>query len=214
MVMIMNILSFKKHLALVFLFIAFPVFSQHKSLKQEGRYTTFFKNLVPDYAKIHYAGSMGMFSFGPGWSYFRKIWETDLLFGFDPISDDRPSLYILTLKQNYLPWKISCNRTISFEPLAVGGYVTMLLNDKDLWFKQPDRYPKGYYWHSNRVRFNVFLGERLTFNLHKEKSFVQSVTAFYEFSTCDLYAIKIFKEKYLKPRDYLGLSFGIKLHFK
>ena len=48
------------------------------------RYTSLWENLIPRYSKIQFAGSMGMFSFGIGWDYYRHHWETDLLFGFVP----------------------------------------------------------------------------------------------------------------------------------
>ena len=46
------------------------------------RYTSLWENLIPRYSKIQFAGSIGMFSFGLGWDYYRHHWETDLLFGF------------------------------------------------------------------------------------------------------------------------------------
>ena len=39
----------------------------------------------------------------------------------------------------------------------------------------------------------------------------KEITFFYEISTCDLYVVSAFTNKYLKPKDYLSLSFGIKL---
>lgn len=39
----------------------------------------------------------------------------------------------------------------------------------------------------------------------------KQISLFYEISTCDLYVISAFTNKYLKPKDYLSLSFGIKM---
>jgi hypothetical protein len=36
------------------------------------------------------------------------------------------------------------------------------------------------------------------------------VTAFYELSSCDLYVVSAVTNRYLKPTDYLRLSFGLK----
>ena len=40
---------------------------------------------------------------------------------------------------------------------------------------------------------------------------VYRILTFYEISTCDLYIVSAFTNKYLKPKDYLSLSFGVKL---
>ena len=44
----------------------------------------------------------------------------------------------------------------------------------------------------------------------KYRKFSKSITAFYEISTCDLYVVSAFNNSYLKPDDYLRLSFGLK----
>ena len=129
---------------------------------------------------------MGMFSFGIGWDYYRHHWETDLLFGFVPkttrnlkaeSSKKRHTMATFTVKQNYIPWRVPLHKNIDFEPLTTGLYINTLL-DRDFWVQSPDKYPKGYYFFSTRIRTHIFLGER--------------------------------GNKYLKPKDYLSLSFGLK----
>lgn len=73
--------------------------------------------------------------------------------------------------------------------------------------------PDGYYWFSTRIRFHAFLGERITLKLRPEKSWHRSISFFYELSTCDLYLINAIGNSVLRPRDYLSLSFGLKLQF-
>ena len=75
------------------------------------------------------------------------------------------------------------------------------------------KYPDGYYWFSTRIRFHAFLGERITLKLRPEKSWHRSISFFYELSTCDLYLINAIGNSVLRPRDYLSLSFGLKLQF-
>ncbi|MCS2917690.1 hypothetical protein NXW71_04920 [Parabacteroides merdae] len=47
--------------------------------------------------------------------------------------------------------------------------------------------------------------------LDTKKSWHKSISFFYELSTCDLYLINKIGNGYLKPKDYLSLSFGLKL---
>ena len=98
-------------------------------------------------------------------------------------------------------------------PESLGnGYVYVnFLFDRDFWAKQPNKYPPGYYWFSTRIRNHIFIGERITLKLNPNSSWHKSISFFYELSTCDLYIINAIGNSYLKPKDYLSLSFGVKL---
>lgn len=178
--------------------------------KRVEKYRNGWDKLIPHYTKIQFAGSMGMFSFGTGWDYYRRHWETDVYLGFVPKTSNHHAMATLTLKQNYYPWNIRLSDKFSFEPLATGIYLNFLL-DRDYWGKQPDKYPDGYYWFSTRIRTHVFVGERFTLHLNKKKSWHQAISFFYELSTCDLYLINKVGNRSLKPKDYLSLAFGIKV---
>ena len=116
-----------------------------------------------------------------------------------------------TLKQNYIPWKIKVARTVmAVEPLSCGMYLNTVFGH-EFWVREPERYPKGYYGFSSKVRIHVFLGQRISFDISPSKRrSARAATLFYEISTSDLYVASAFTNKYLKPRDYLSLSFGVK----
>lgn len=177
------------------------------------RYRTRWKALIPTHSKLQFAGNMGLLSIGSGWDYgHRNQWETDVLFGFLPkYSSDRAKI-TFTVKQNYIPWSLQIKESsFSGEPLACGLYMNTVFGD-EFWVNEPDRYPKGYYGFSTKVRFHLFVGQRLTYTIPSRHRFTaKALTLFYELSTCDLYVVSAFTNKYLRPRDYLSLSFGIKL---
>ncbi|MBE6302080.1 MAG: hypothetical protein E7085_09560 [Parabacteroides distasonis] len=200
----------------LFLFVSLITHSQ-ESYTEENRYnkavqtyTNGWNKIIPRYSKIQFAGSMGLLSIGTGWNYYRDHWETDLLFGIIPRNVDNNAKITLTLKQNYYPWDIHLSDKLSFAPLTCGVYINILF-DREFWRSQPNKYPEKYYWFSTRFRSHIFLGERFTLDLNKEKSYHKSISFFYELSTCDLYLINKFGNKVLKPKDFLSLSFGIKL---
>lgn len=175
-----------------------------------NRYEQRWNKLLPRYQKIQFAGSMGLFSIGTGWSYCKERLETDVLFGFLPAYTDERAKLTFTVKENYIPWKIDFGESRwDIEPLTCGIYMNSIL-DRRFWRKEPDRYPSNYYKFSTRIRFHVFLGQRITFDLDKRKSIHKSISAFYELSTSDLYLISAVSNRYLHPRDYLSLSFGLK----
>lgn len=200
----------------LFLFVSLITHSQ-ESYTEENRYnkavqtyTNGWNKIIPRYSKIQFAGSMGLLSIGTGWNYYHDHWETDLLFGIIPRNINNNAKITLTLKQNYYPWDIHLSDKLSFAPLTCGVYINILF-DREFWRSQPNKYPEKYYWFSTRFRSHIFLGERFTLDLNKEKSYHKSISFFYELSTCDLYLINKFGNKVLKPKDFLSLSFGIKL---
>lgn len=178
--------------------------------KRVEGYRNMWESLMPTYTKIQYAGGMGLINAGLGWSYGKKDqWETDIFFGIIPKYSSDNAKITFTLKQNYIPWRKKLNDSFTFEPLECGLYFNTVFSD-EFWTKEPDRYPKGYYNISTRVRTHVFIGQRLRFNIpDKKRLFARSITAFYEISSCDFYIISAFTN-HLNPDDYLRLSFGLK----
>ena len=177
------------------------------------RYRRHWAALIPTHTKLQFAGNMGLLSFGFGWDYGkRNQWETDLLFGFVPKYESDKAKATFTLKQNYIPWSLQIKESrFSAEPLTCGLYFNTVFGD-EFWVSEPERYPKGYYGFSSKVRIHVFLGQRLTYDIDPKRRFTaKALTLFYEFSTCDLYLISAATNRYLRPRDYLSLSFGVKI---
>lgn len=183
----------------------------HKYDKRVHHYRRAWEALIPTHTKIQYAGGMGLLSWGIGWDYGKRTqWETDVLIGFIPRYSSKQFKMTMTLKQSYIPWSTYLGKSFSLEPLTTGIYFNTVFSD-EFWTSEPDRYPRGYYGFSTRIRTHIFLGQRIRFDVpEKYRKFSKSITAFYEISTCDLYLVSAFNNSYLKPKDYLRLSFGLK----
>lgn len=215
--MSMNLLNIKRLGIWVFVsFFALNGYATHKTdetyryKKRVESYQNLWKALMPTYTKLQYAGGMGLLNVGIGWSYGKNHqWETDAFLGFIPrYSSDKTKL-TMTLKQNFIPWQKPLNEVLTFEPLTCSLYFNTVFSD-EFWTQEPDRYPKGYYGFSTRVRTHLSIGQRLRFTIpDKKRFFSRSITAFYEISTCDLYVVSAFTN-HLSPEDYLRLSFGLK----
>lgn len=180
--------------------------------KRVHRYRCHWEKLIPTHTKIQFAGNMGLLSFGTGWDYGKKNqWETDIFLGFIPKYQSKRTKITMTLKQNYMPWSLELGKGFSTEPLSCGLYFNTVFGDQ-FWVHEPDRYPKGYYGFSSRIRSHIFLGQRLTYDIDPQRRYTaKSITIFYELSTCDFHLISAVTNRYLRPKDYLSLSFGIKL---
>lgn len=168
--------------------------------------------LIPSQLKGQFAGSMGMFSAGIGWDYGKKKqWETNFLLGFVPGNKYEDGHVTMTLKQTYTPFRIELGNDFQFEPLTIGLYVTKIYGEY-FWAKQPEKYPKGYYFWAVNTRFNIFLGQSLSIPLNS-KRFSRSASVFYEVNTNDLYFISYIGNEVIKLHDIIGLSIGVRFRF-
>lgn len=170
-----------------------------------------WKRLIPNLFTVQYAGGTGMFSVGPGWDYgSSNQWETSVLIGYLPRKYSHPHYWSLTVKENYLPWRIAVGHwPVEVRPLAVSVSINSVLHG-DFWASEPDRYPSGYYGFSSRVRFHLGLGQRFTFNIPPHKRYLgRQFSIYYEVSTCDLYVRQKILNHRIPLKDIITLGLGI-----
>ena len=186
------------------------------NIKYEQRiekYKKRWSHIIPDYTKIQFAGGMGLLSAGIGWDYGKKHWETDFLLGFLPEFSGQEAHATVTLKENYIPWRVALSHETNFsqwmlEPFTVSLYLNKIFGEK-FWQKPPKRYPQGYYYAATNLRINLAFGQRI--NLHfKNPRFSNTMCVFYEVCTNDLYIMCAVQNKTLKINDIFSLSLGIK----
>lgn len=193
------------------LFICLP--SKANNVKKDSCTTAFglFCSMIkPEHTKIHYAGSMGLFSISAGWDYGKKKWETDIFMGFLPKYSGFKAYPTFTIKQTFIPWRKQISSKVLFEPLTTGLFINKIF-DEDFWTNLPEKYPEDYYWGPTNIRFNLFIGERITYNLPKEYK-LEDISFYYEINTNDLYLITHLQNpSTIRITDIFKLSFGVKL---
>lgn len=208
---IKRLLNFRTVVLLILMLHTLNIYPKPRYEDKRDRYKRAWNKLIPSYTKLQYGGGMGLLSFGTGWSYGKHgQGETDIFFGFLPkYSSDRAKA-TFTLKRNYIPWSVQLYPKYSIEPFAVGGYFNTIFGS-EFWTRQPHKYSKGYYQIPSKVRFHLYCGQRITFHIKNDrKVFLKKLSLFYELSSCDILVISRTGNKYLRPRDYFRLSFGIK----
>ena len=179
--------------------------------------------LIPNQFVIQNAGNMGVLSAGFGWGYGRQHWETHLFWGYIPKHQSTRGKLTMTLKENYIPWNLpitgphdasatAWKRGWTLSPLIASLYVNTVYGH-EFWKSQPSRYPDKYYeFMSTKFRLNVALGQRITWEIPRNRrKYAKSVTLFYEVSSCDLYIRAKFQDSSVPLKDILGLSIGVKL---
>ncbi len=203
-------------IAIVTILFLFPfnVFADPNSKRERAiaRYQRNWNGLIPRQAKLQFAGSMGMFSSGPGWYYGkRNQWETDFYIGFIPKINGSKGHLTTTLKQTYTPFHIRLNDRLGLEPLTSGIYISKIFGEY-FWSRLPEKYPKGYYFWAVNTRFHVFVGQSISFKA-SEKMIGKEMAFFYEFNTNDLYLISAVQNKTIGLKDIVSLSFGLRYRF-
>lgn len=180
------------------------------------KYNNFFNSLVPDFVRFQFAGSVGLVNAGCGWEHGKqKKFETDIMLGFVPKYEKDAAFVTFTARETYVPWtKPLYGEKFTFQPLACGVFVNSVLNS-EYWTREPDRYPNGnYYRFSSKLRIHVFVGQRYTLNIPREKRFMsRSISGMWELSTCDLYLVSKAVNKTLPWYEILSLSLGVKFCF-
>lgn len=89
------------------------------------RYRNMWNSLIPTQFITQFAGNMGMLSVGVGWDYGRRSqFETNLLVGYLPKFHSSRAKITMTLKQNFVPWRLPVGSDFHFEPLSCGIYFT------------------------------------------------------------------------------------------
>ncbi len=175
------------------------------------RYNDAWEALIPNQTTIQFAGSIGMFSVGIGWHYGKRDrWETELLLGFVPKYNSEAAKPTFTVKERFTPWNIDLSSRWSIEPLSTGLFVNSIFGE-GFWRREPSRYTKGYYGFATKMRFHIFLGQRIRYRIPSRiRRYNKSVALYYEISTCDLYAISAFTNKQIGFADILSLGLGLR----
>lgn len=171
----------------------------------------YWNKLIPRMAMFQYAGGMGTVSIGPGWSYGRDhCLETHLLLGWIPKQYNRHSYMTLSVRELWMPWRLNVGQSnFEVQPLTMSLGLNSILHE-DFWNSQPDRYPKGYYVISTRLRFMFGLGQRFSYNIPKHRrTWGRRISFYYEVSICDLYVRQAIINDDIPFGDLLTIGVGL-----
>lgn len=171
-------------------------------------------DLRPSHVSLQSGGGMGVVSVGTGWRYgSHKRWETDLYFGFVPKYDSGSAKVSMALKENFVPWQLRLNDSFTLEPLTSSIYFTTLISNH-VWARLPERYSKGYYMLPTKIRANISLGQRVRWTFPNKSGILESISAYYEIGTCDIYVLSAAGNSEVKFHELLQLCLGVRINFR
>lgn len=193
-----------------------------RQVKYEQRMAKFqnrWAKIIPNKLVGQYAGNIGMMSFGFGWDYGKHDqWETFLIAGYLPKQGLHDHYFTFTAKEIYTPWTIDlCKnknsqkvwKNLSVQPFFATFFINTILSD-EFWVHEPDRYPKGYYGFSTKMRFNLGVGQKMTLKVPSNKlRWFDSVSVYYEVSTNELYIRQKILNSNIPFNDIFCLGIGV-----
>lgn len=173
-----------------------------------------WSRLAPNQFTMQFAGSIGAFSVGLGWHYGRRDqWESEVLYGLVPHRCGGGIYQTFTLKQRFVPWRLSLfgSHRWAVEPLTTGLFANTIFGE-GFWRREPSKYTKGYYGFNTKLRYNIFVGQRVRFNIpRRHRKFNKSISAYYELSTCDLYLVSALPNRRVTLGNILSLALGLRM---
>jgi len=160
-----------------------------------------WSHIRPDNVKIQFAGNIGMFSGGLGYTSPNNHWKGDLLYGFVPrkYSADKP-LHLLTLKGKYGAIDRTYWDRIRVQWLNLGMWTNYTFGEQ-YFVKLPDHYPNNYYLIRPGLNIGAFAGSEIRY---------KQVGAYYEIGTTEKHLIHFFKNiKAISPTYIFNTAIGI-----
>jgi hypothetical protein len=184
-------------LLLSFLSFILPLQAQHR------------KAILPDYATLQYAGSIGFVSGGFGYRNGRQNLESELLAGYLPPSIGGDRLFTAALKSNWMPLVLFRDKPIHFYPLHTGLMLTYTFGDQ-FFERPPSHYPKGYYTFSTAIHAYWQFGSRLSLPLQNRR-----LEVYYELNASAEEIVSMIQNpRFLTPDKIFSLAIGVKLNFE
>ncbi len=170
--------------------------------------------MLPSHFKVQFAGSMGLISSGIGYEILKNKAELDIYAGYTPESVGGDYFFTFTPKFTYKPWHIGLKNNWSVTPLTTGAFFVFTTGSEFKTYR-PDYYPRGYYWWSDGMRPNIFIGGMLHKKSKRETAAFTNTTLYYELGSNDLKMTSyILNTQYFSILDVLHLGIGLKFNFE
>jgi len=189
------------------------IYSTSVSFSQINEKTDIFKykNLLPDYMKIQFAGGIGFLSLGVGYTFFKQKLEVSYFYGYVPRFVSIYDLHSVSLQFTAKLLRLKLNKSIEVMPLNFGWFMHHTFGN-EYWIKLPSNYPDEYYWWSPGRNAGVFLGGEIKTKLFSNKT-PASGTAFYiRIGSRGLYIASKFGNSSVPISDIIELGFGVAVY--
>ncbi len=180
--------------------ISFAVSAQH------------INQLIPDFATLQYAGSIGYLSAGAGYDVFESKARFSTHFGVVPVRTGG-QLNVVSIKFFYKPITLTVWNRVRMNPIDIGIMASYHYGNKFETHGLEGEYPKGYYWWHPAFRTHLAIENSVTYEFKKGHRFT-SITGYIEFNTNELYFISFIRNmRIVSLWDVIKIGTGARLTF-
>lgn len=166
--------------------------------------------LVPDHAKVQFAGEMGVISSGVGYELLGRRLQGDLFLGWIPSSIGGDDVLSATAKLTFVPWKLQAGHRWRVHPLSVSTQLTHTFGSQ-YFVLPPDRYPRGYYELPTALHTAVGAGGCVVRPLRGES---REFGVYYELVAANAMLWRWYQNRAaLSLADVVSLALGARLRF-
>jgi hypothetical protein len=165
--------------------------------------------LLPDHAKVQFAGAVGLVSAGTGYAFGGRRLELDAFLGWVPESLAGTDLFTLTGKITWLPWSARLARGWRLRPITAALAMSYTFGDR-FFVVLPEKYPRGYYPLPTALRGTVALGG----TIGRPAPPFAEVALYWELVAVDLpLALWIQNPGTVSAADVVSLALGLRASF-
>lgn len=162
---------------------------------------------IPDYVPLQFAGNIGLFSLGAGYTSKHQTYQLSLSYGYVPYSVAQTDIHTITVKNNFpLTWYGLKNNQMLIPYLGLGLSAEVGGN---AFFKMPSHFPDSYYDAPKNLRILAYGGARLQHLFSEDFSFLRGVEFYAEAGTVDVYLWYKTLSSEIKFSQVFSLALGI-----
>jgi len=148
---------------------------------------------------LQFAGSTGFLTAGYSRQSAAGKVDLGLLYGYTPEFAGGEDLHTANLKFIYQPFNLRIAPAFFIQPVQTGIFISQHFG-KNLSFRWPEKYKKGYYWWLPSTRLHLLLGSQVSYFPENKK--IKRVAFYFEANTNDLYVAS-----YSANRNYRSIPF-------
>lgn len=164
---------------------------------------------LPHYVPIQFAGNIGFFSTGLGYTSNHDNYHLNLLYGYVPVSIANVNIHTITAKNIFPVTRYQLRNNQTLVPyLGIGGMVEIGGN---AFFTMPSHFPDSYYDFPKNVHVMAYGGAKLQHLFPGKTSVLRGLEFYAETGTIDLYVWYKATSSQIKFNEIFSLALGVNL---
>ena len=140
---------------------------------------------LPHYVSVQFAGNIGLFSIGAGYTSRHANYQLSLLYGYVPASIAESHIHTIAVKNIFPLTRYLLKNGDMFTPYLGLGLTVEL--GGNAFFRNPAQFPKGYYDFPKNIHVIGYGGVKLQHLFREEVNLLRGIEFYAEAGTVDVY---------------------------